>query len=456
MRKLTRLVAVAASAALFLTACGGDDPTEGTSPTEQATDATTETAEEPTEGEGEGNGEGGAFDPETEATLRVTWWGADDRADRYNEAIELFNEQYPNITIQPEFQAWGDYWTARATEAAGSSLPQTDLAYLSEFGTRGQLLDLSPYVGSLIDVSGMNEGLLQSGVLQDQQIAIPQGQNTLALFYNPATLETLGVDAPDAGQTWQEFVEWSAEAADAGASESPALYGTGDFTSVFWLFIQYRVQDGQEVFTEDGQPAFTEEDIVEWLNLVTPLRESEQVIPPERTAQLDPLGGFTANEVATEFSWDNFLAGYYTDSGAETIEMLPLPVGSNGDHGMFFKPSMLLSAGANTTEPEAAAVFIDFITNDPSVGEVFGTSRGVPSTESARSALSAEGFDEQVLGYEEEWADVITESVPVLPQGFGSIEAEWLRLGEELGYGNITPEEFAQQWFSEAQIALGN
>lgn len=136
--------------------------------------------------------------------------------------------------------------------------------------------------------------------------------------------------------------------------------------------------------------------------------------------------------------------------------MLPLPVGSNGDHGMFFKPSMLLSAGANTTEPEAAAVFIDFITNDPSVGEVFGTSRGVPSTESARSALSAEGFDEQVLGYEEEWADVITESVPVLPQGFGSIEAEWLRLGEELGYGNITPEEFAQQWFSEAQIALGN
>lgn len=454
MRKLTKLIAITASAALALTACGGDggdDPTDDTTGTDQTTTDTTE-------GEGTDGGEGGGFDPETEATLRVTWWGADDRADRYNQAIELFNEEYPNITIQPEFQAWGDYWTARATEAAGSSLPdvwQTDLAYLSEFGTRGQLLDLSPYVGDLIDVSGMNEGLLESGVLQDQQIAIPQGQNTLALFYNPATLESVGIDAPEAEQTWEEYVTWTAEVADAGASEDPAIYGTGDFTGVMWLFMQYLVQNGNEVFTEDGQPAFSEQDIVDWLNLTQPLREGEQVFPTARGAQLDPLSGFTANEVVSEFSWDNFLAGYYTDSGAEQIEMLPIPLGENGEPGMFFKPSMLLSAGANTTQPEAAAVFIDFITNDPEVGAIFGTSRGVPATESARSNLNAEGFDEQVLGYEEEWADAITESVPVLPQGFGSVEAEWLRLAEELGYGTITPEEFAQQWFSEAAIALG-
>src|SRR5690606_18286785 len=101
-----------------------------------------------------------------------------------------------------------------------------------------------------------------------------------------------------------------------------------------------------------------------------------------------------------------------------------------------------------------SAALIDFLTTDPEVGAIFGTSRGVPSSESARSQLSAEGADAQVIAFEEEWADVITESTPVLPEGYGSIEAEWLRLASELAYGNITVEEFASQWMSAAQSPL--
>ena len=59
-----------------------------------------------------------------------------------------------------------------------------------------------------------------------------------------------------------------------------------------------------------------------------------------------------------------------------------------------------------------------------------------------------------MIAFEEEWADVITESTPVLPEGYGSIEAEWLRLASELAYGNITVEEFASQWMSAAQSTL--
>ena len=35
------------------------------------------------------------------------------------------------------------------------------------------------------------------------------------------------------------------------------------------------------------------------------------------------------------------------------------------------------------------------------------------------------------------------------------VEAEFKRLGEELAYGNITPEEFADQWFASAESNLG-
>lgn len=62
--------------------------------------------------------------------------------------------------------------------------------------------------------------------------------------------------------------------------------------------------------------------------------------------------------------------------------------------------------------------------------------------------------DEQVVQYEEQVADVVTEPAPVPVEGFGEIEAEFKRLGEELGYGNITVDEFVTQWFSFADGAV--
>lgn len=439
-RTTLKIAASGAALALALTACSGGGSGSGDDPT----------------GGGETGG-GATLDPEESITLNVTWWGNDDRADRYNQAIALFNEEYPNIEINPAFSAWPDYWTARATEAAGSSLPdvmQMDLAYISQFGSRGGLLDLSPYIGGELDVSGMPESLLAAGQLNEQTLGIPQSTNTLAMFYNPATVEQIGIEPPTAEMTWEDYNAWVAEASEAGAALDPQLYGSGDYTGVFWMFIQHLVQEGNEVFTDEGEIAFTEDDVRAWLDQNTPLREAGHLFPTDRAVQLAPLGGFTVNETATEFTWDNFLAGYLADSGAESLEMLPVPLGTSGERGMFAKPSMLLSGAANTEHPEAVAAFISFITNDPEVGAIFGTSRGVPATESARSQLAAEGTDAQVIAYEESVADDITESVPALPEGFGTIEATWLRLAEELGYGSITVDGFVEQWFAEAESAL--
>lgn len=56
-------------------------------------------------------------------TLNFTWWGNDDRAERYNNLIAAFNEEYPNITINGTFTDFPAYWEKRQTEAAGGGLP---------------------------------------------------------------------------------------------------------------------------------------------------------------------------------------------------------------------------------------------------------------------------------------------------------------------------------------------
>jgi len=429
-RKAAGAAAATAAVALVLTACsgGGDDSAEG----------------------GE---EGG------DVTLTVAWWGNDDRAARYEESIDLFEEANPGITVQTQFQDWENYWTARNTEAAGQSLPdvfQMDLSYLRQYGGTGQLADLSEYTGSTIDTSGFEEALLSSGTIEGAQYGIPTSQNTLALFYNQDVLDTIGVDPLEPGYTWDDFNAFIAEASEAGAGEDPAIYGSGDYTGTFWFFLQWYLQQGEQPFTEDGQLNFDEAAVTEFLNLASELREAGQLYPTERAVQLAPLGGFTSNEAAAEASWDNFLAGYISDAGTENIHMLPMPSGDNGPQ-QFWKPSMLLSSGANSEHPEEAAELISFLVNDPQVGEIFGTSKGVPAVAAQRDAMNVEegSVDATVLEYEESVAADVTESAPLPVEGFGSIEAEWMRLAEELGYGNITVDEFVEQWFAFANDAVG-
>ena len=55
--------------------------------------------------------------------LRIAWWGSQDRHDRTIAAIELYEEENPNVTIVYEFSGWDDHWTKMSTQAAGNNLP---------------------------------------------------------------------------------------------------------------------------------------------------------------------------------------------------------------------------------------------------------------------------------------------------------------------------------------------
>jgi multiple sugar transport system substrate-binding protein len=391
--------------------------------------------------------------------LSLVWWGDDDRASRYEEAAKLFEEKYPNIDVQPQFQAWDDYWTARSTEAAGQTLPdvfQMDLAYIHQYASNNQLLDLSSQIGVNLNTDAYDETLLGSGSVDGAQYGIPTSTNTLGLFYHQDLLDELGAEPPAEGLTWDEYDAWIREISEAGADQDPQIYGGGDYTGTLWLFIQWLLQQGKTAFAEDGTPAFEKADLVAWVERTQPLRDDGVFFPIERTKQVEPLTGMQVNESVTELTWDNMLAGYAAGAGTENLGLLPVPTGPEGSQ-QFWKPSMLLSSSANTDEPDAAAALIDFLVNDPEVGRIFGTSKGVPAVPAQKDAMElAEGsIDEKIVAYEEDVAERVTAETPLPAAGYGVVEAEFKRLGEELAYGNVTAEEFADQWFQSAEANLG-
>lgn len=452
-KTLVGSVAALAAASLVLVGCSsGGGSSDATTSTDAATDDTTAT---------EDDSDGAAGSGDVSGTISFTWWGNDSRAEFYEESLALFEKAYPDVTVQTSWQAFPDYWTARNTEAAGSALPdvmQFDSAYLREYAGANRLLDLTPYIESgAIDLSGFDSGLVGAGNLSGKQVGIPTSTNTLGMFINPGVIAQTGVEFPADGYTWEDLNTFisATYAADVSNSDGYRLYGSGDYTATFWLFLQWLIQQGTEPFTDDGQLNFTQDDAKGFLGLTSELREKDEIFPVARGVALNPLGGFTMNEVSAEMSWDNFMAGYSADSGSDDLELKMIPAGPNGSDN-FFRPSMLLSAGENTKNPEAAAALINFLLTDPEVGAIFGTSKGVPADADQRAAIQAEegSIDAKVLAYEELIGSTTTSTAPIPVKGFGTIEEKWRQLGEELNYGNLSIDDFVSEWWAEAEMAV--
>lgn len=397
-------------------------------------------------GGGGGDAAPSSVDTDREIQLDFAWWGDASRGDLYTEAIALFNEEYPNITIRQQFQSWSDYWTARNTEAAGSSLPDVlavDAGHALMYGQQGQLLDLNSQIGVNLDASEIQQGLLDATSLDGAQYGVPIGTNSLSLLYNTELLAQLGIEPPADGYAWADYIDFVSEVSAAGASQDPAVYGGADFTGNLQLFSLWLVQQGVAPYV-DGEVAFTEEQVAEWLHLGDDLRAEGSFTSQQELAQLQ-VPAFNVGLEASTINWASALGGAITDLGSDDIGLILPPAGSDGPT-MYFTISMALAASAHTEEPDAAATFIDFLISSPEVGEIFGTTRGVPATESQRSGIVVEegSVDARVLDYAATVEAVATGTAPLEIEAFTSLEAEWIRLGQELQYGNITVDEFAE------------
>ena len=149
------------------------------------------------------------------------------------------------------------------------------------------------------------------------------------------------------------------------------------------------------------------------------------------------------------------MGGYEADSGKTNIQMFPIPAGENGQK-QFLRPAMHLAVANNTQNPEASALLADFLLTDERVGAIFGTNKGVPGDIGQREAVVAEegSIDARVLAYESSLEGIVTSEAPIPIEGFGVIEEKWRVLGEELNYKTISIDDFAQQWWDEAERVI--
>lgn len=397
------------------------------------------------------------LDSEEEVTIDFAYWGNDVRAEMYDTVIDEFEKQHPNITVRTTFMSFAEYWEKRQTEAAGGGLPdvmQFSDRYIRQYAQNGLLLDLSPYVGSLITTDTLPDTLLSSGELDGETLGIPVSVNNWSLWTNPTILDDLGIEDFEGG-SWDDYNDWLADVSDAAKADGQQIWGSNDYTVWMQNFeIQQRAK-GEDLFTDDGEPNFTREDLAEFWGSVESMR-GDVLVPQQKLEEVLPKGGFDAALQAAELAWDNLGPGYLANLGPDYPELglQAPPVTVKGAKDLYQAAGMLLSASSKTDAPAASAALIDFLVNDPLTGEVFGLNRGVPASSSALEGAEFTGVEEQILEHQASLTDRMGDAPPVPVIGYGSLFEKFRGLGQELNFGTITVDEAVDQFFDEMDVIL--
>jgi multiple sugar transport system substrate-binding protein len=422
----TRLMAVAAAAALFLSGCAATE------------DAGPELSDEP-------------------VTLRFVWWGNDIRAAATQEAVDAFELEYPNITVETESLPYDGYHDKLSTQIAANDAPdvqQLQGEFMAQYAAQGALLPLPD-----VDTSKLDVGTTKNGFREGEQLALAAGLSTLVVVANPAVFEAAGVDLPDDKTwTWDDYAEISKEITD---NSPDGVFGS---KSVAWDIIEvasWVEQRGSHLFTEDGDLGVKTEDFASLFSLAKSMMEeggspsasesAEQLtLSPEQSGvatsryamQLDAASNFPAIE-----------AGY---GGGLKLLRLPSQPGDEGDAKMMFVAGQYWAASARTEHPAESQLLIDFLLNSPEAGEILGITRGTPSNSDIRAALLPElsEADAAIPAFMEEISGEIVDSYRITA-GTASFTKNLQRYASEVLFGRQTPDEAAENLIAETKASLG-
>lgn len=165
-----------------------------------------------------------------------------------------------------------------------------------------------------------------------------------------------------------------------------------------------------------------------------------------------PLG---RGKAVSDTNWDAPSSGYLAIIPTG-IALAPMPSGSDGTPGQYFKPSMFLGVSAHTGHAEAAAQLVDFLLNDRNAAKILGATRGIPVNETIRkeTAPLLKDFDKTVADYQASLEGKLKDPPQAPPSGDNALQTTFQRDYDQVSYERMTPREAAENYVTEAKAEL--
>ena len=416
-----------------------------------------------------GSGQGGAStgskaNSDDKVNLRFMWWGGETRHKATVEALNLYMERNPNITIEFEYGGFSGYFDKLLTQLAGNSAPDiVQLSYtnVSEYVVRNQLYPMDDFIqNGTLSVDKLDKTLLDTYNINDMQYAIPAGINIQLLYYNKTVFDDLGIEYPASGMTFDEVYAKADEVTKAArAKHINDLWGISTYGKNFDVNYQRMLVDqGGKMWSDDLKTAaFNSPQGIAALQYIKKPIDEGYGVPPEVTvSNPDGLTDFALGNSAMEIDNATSAAGLASTGSFELgVELSPF---GNSKKAIWYQASQVFSITKQTKNAQEAAKVIDFLINDPDAGKILAYERGIPVNEDIRVA-SAEGksdLDLRVLELVENAGQYVGDGTPTgFPPGYMEVYNEFNRLQEAYHYNQATAETTLEELEKFANQTIG-
>lgn len=440
--KMIMATLLTASMVLPLAACGNSKGEEKTTETTE----TTETAKE--------DGE--------KTKIKITWWGGQPRHEYTQQLLDLYMEENPDVEFETVPSGWDGYFDKLSTQAASGSMPdivQMDYLYISTYAQNNSVADLQEFIDDgTIDVSSVNENLLNTGKIDDKMAGMVIAGSYLSVLYNPAVFEEAGVELPTSQWTWEDFQNANKTIYEKTGKKGTVSDPAGD-TNMFNYWVR---QQGQSLFNEDNTGlGYDDEVCADYFTYWKTMMDEGSCPNPDEYAQIQTLGQegspIVKDEAGTLFGWNNMPATY-SKLNANLEAVTPPLTEDNTNKGLWMKPGMFFSVSENSEVKEECAEFINWFINSEEANDIIMAERGTPVSSKIREYMVGSGkLDEKYVEMLEsvDEAEALCGETPAPdPSGMAEINEAFKAAANSVFYGQSEAKEAAAEFREKAEEIL--
>lgn len=387
-------------------------------------------------------------EPETLAgaepvTIRFTWWGDEDRAEKTRKVIRVFEERHPDIRVQTSYFPFDNYYDNLSISAEINNMPDVFIGFVgsdNEYIVNGLLEPLQPYVDAgLIQTGDISENILESGKHEGVLYGLSMGVNVKCLALDRQAFVKAGLPIPaPAYESWDALIKDLAVLQTVTES-----YGADDLFNRGFTFEYYLRQCGESVYSGQKEPllGFSRQTYVDYYARKKSMIE-QGLVPPYEVSErnTDLLASqLVRGNAAVKFCYSNEFVKLEEASGRE-LELLLLP-GPNTHQGTDIRPGAHIYLASQSRHKEAAAKLIDFLINDIEANRLMNGERGLPASMAVRAALMP-GYDQRhqkvlrLLELAEANSSPAGPKAPVDTKAFTELQRI---LEEDIFYGGLDP-----------------
>lgn len=377
--------------------------------------------------------------------LRVLNWGNTEEEKIANEAIARFNENNPDVEVKQTcvpVTSWSDFiqkWITMSTSGEAPDVINIGLEAVQMAVSNDLLMPLDEIVSEDQDLSKVKEEyapvLLDGFSVDDNLYGLPNGTQTMVMYYNKTMFDEAGLEYPKDGWTWDEFYEDAKKLTKSDGS----VYGFGLSSSYFQLTPWWSTNNTALV-DENQNPALNSKKMVESVEFLDKLVK-EKVTPDPISSDVYTM--FSSKQLAMVGA-GRWVLNTWQDAGLTNADFdcVQWPVNEK-ESSVFGGAAWCISK--NTENKELSIELLKSLISEETLKAVAAGGQQVPPTESLATDTEIMGTTPDNI--EGIWKAVTVASPVAAPTYFGDLEQTTLRCMEEVFSGG----KDVQQALDDAQ-----